>query len=162
MSINYVKGSSIALTDFSSRNPVECVDNKCQVCQFVQDNINFTVNAITIEDVQNSLLKMPFYHESVWREAQMQDSELKRTFSQLAFISDDGTLVCWKPNPYGKDFKLIIVPQSPATGLISTHYIRLGILSNHSLRKCGIGTFMHWTVTILLIIAQNHVLSAEQ
>ena len=80
VTIHHVKGSSITLTDFGSRNPIEYIGKNCQVCQFVQDNINSS----TVEDFEKGLLNMPIYNKSIWREAQMQDSELKRTFSQLS------------------------------------------------------------------------------
>ena len=44
VTIHHVKGSSITLTDFSSRNPIECVEKNCQV---------------------KGLLNMPFYNKSV-------------------------------------------------------------------------------------------------
>ena len=52
VSLNHVSGSSIRLTDFGSRNPVECPDESCQVCQFVNEHVNIAVNSINVDDVE--------------------------------------------------------------------------------------------------------------
>ena len=60
VSLNHVSGSSIRLTDFGSRNPVECPDESCQVCQFVNEHVNIAVNSINVDDVESGNTKMPF------------------------------------------------------------------------------------------------------
>ena len=90
---------------------------------------------------------MPFYNPVAWKEAQKSDSDLKRCYPQLsngtrpgkkeknlrslrrylqiATISTNGILVHRKPNPFGKDYELIIVPSNLASGLISALHIHL-------------------------------------
>ena len=53
IAIEHVKGSSIVLTDFVSRNPVHCVDNTCQVCQFVGDQLELAVSSIYLNDIES-------------------------------------------------------------------------------------------------------------
>ena len=48
-----------------------------------------------------------------------------RRYLQIASISDNGVLIQRKPNPYGRDYELIIVPCSLAAGLISALHLRL-------------------------------------
>ena len=153
VSINHVKGSDIMLTDFCSRNPITCSDKCCQVCQFVEESADLDVNGVKVENILSGISKMPYYNTATWREAQKEDPDLRRTFSQLssgtrpgkkgknlkqlrrylliACISDSGTLINRKSNPYGKDFELIIVPQALASGLIAALHFRL----NHP-KKC--------------------------
>ena len=45
-SINHVSGSSIKLTDFCCRNPVVCPDNSCQVCQFVEEQLELAITSL--------------------------------------------------------------------------------------------------------------------
>ena len=148
ISIEHVKGSSIKLTDFASRNPIQCVDSNCQVCKFVKDQTDLAVNAVSIKDIENGSAKMPFRSVSAWKQAQRQDVDLKRCYAQLsdgtrpgrkeknirilkrylqvATISESDLLVHRKPNPYGQDFELVIVPKDLVKGLISALHIQLG------------------------------------
>ena len=147
VTISHISGTSIPLTDFNSRNPVECENKSCQLCQFVSEYLHIAVNDITVDQIMNGSLKMPFYDVNSWKDAQKQDSDLRRTYSQLlsgtrpgkkerdlknaryylqiASISQNGLLVRGKPNPYGRYYELIIVSPSLAGGLISMLHIRL-------------------------------------
>ena len=157
VSINHAKGSDIALTDFSSRNPIICENKSCQVCQFVSDSMDIAVRSLTVDDVEKGHVKMPFCNKAAWRETQQQDPDLKRTFSQLsagtrpgkkeknlknvrkylqiASLSNDGTLVHRKPNLYGKDFELVIIPQSLVDGLVAALHLRFGHPFKSQLKK---------------------------
>ena len=148
LSINHISGCFIPLTDFSSRNPVECIDKSCQLCQFVTEHLDIAVSGISVEKIIDGSLKMPFYNFSAWKEAQKQDPALTRTYSQLlsgtrpgkkekniklvrhylqvASISQHGVLIRRKSNIYGRDYEQIIVPQNLAPGLITVLHLRLG------------------------------------
>ena len=54
---------------------------------------------------------------------------------QIASISGSGLLIHRKPNLYGKDYELIIVPQNLAACLISALHIRLGHPTKTQLKK---------------------------
>ena len=157
VTISHISGSSIPLTDFNSRNPVECENKSCQLCQFVSEFLHIAVNDITVEQVMNGSLKMPFYNTNSWKDAQKQDPDLRRTYSQLlsgtrpgkkekdlkdvrhylqiASISQNGLLVRRKPNPYGRDYELIIVPSNLVHGLLSMLHIRLSHPAKTQLKK---------------------------
>ena len=157
ISVEHIKGSSIKLTDFVSRNPVTCSDKSCQVCRFVEEKSELAVRSISIEDIERGAAKMPFYNSAAWKRAQMQDPDLKRCFSQLmsgtrpgrkeknlkdlrryfqiAAISDSELLIHRKTNPYGKDFELIIIPKNLAMGVISALHIQLGHPTRSQLKK---------------------------
>ena len=148
ISIEHIKGSSIKMTDFASRNPVSCPDQNCQVCKFVSDQAELAVTAISIQDIESGEVKMPFYNIPAWKQAQKRDPDLKRCYAlieegtrpgkkeknlrylrryfQIATISDSGLLVHRKANPYGPDMDLIIVPKELASGLISALHLQLG------------------------------------
>ena len=86
VSLNHVTGSSIRLTDFGSRNPVECPDESCQVCQFVNEHVNIAVNSINVDDVESGNMEMPFYTPMAWKVTQEDDPDLKSCYSQLIII----------------------------------------------------------------------------
>ena len=89
--------------------------------------------------------------------SQKNDANLKRTYAQLmsgtrpgkkekhlrdvqrylqiATISDSGLLIHRKPNAYGRDYELIIVPQNLAAGLISALHVRLGHPTKTAFKK---------------------------
>ena len=157
VSINHVSGESIPLTDFVSRNPINCTDSSCQVCQFVGEHLNIAVKKISVDEIVDGSVRMPFYNMEAWKDAQKHDKDLKRAFSQLssgihigkkeknlsevrhymkiASISQNGVLIRRKPNAFGRDYELIIVPQKLAPGLISVLHIRLGHPTKTQFRK---------------------------
>ena len=120
IAIEHVKGSTISMTDFASRNPVACPDQNCQVCKFVSDQVELAVTAVTISDIESGVAKMPFYNPSAWKQAQKREPDLQRCYAQLtegtrpgkkernlrflrryfqiATISDSGVLVNRKAN----------------------------------------------------------------
>ena len=157
VAINHISGESIPLTDFVSRNPICCTDNSCQVCQFVTEHLDIAVRQISVDDVASGATKMPFYNMVAWKDAQKNDNDLKRVYSQLsagthigkkekhlkevrqlmkiASISQNGVLIRRKPNAFGRDYELIIVPQKLVAGLISVLHIRLGHPTKTQFRK---------------------------
>ena len=75
ISITRVSGSSIPLTDFSSINPIECIDQFCQVCQFLNEQLDIAVSSVTLSDIENGVVKMPFYKPLSWIDAQKTDTD---------------------------------------------------------------------------------------
>ena len=148
VSINHIAGASIPITDFCIRNPVDCSDKNCQVCLFVEESADVEINALSVEDVLSGASKMPFLNANTWIQLQKEDPDLRRTFSQLtsgtrpgkkekglkqlrrylqvASVSNNGTLIRRKTNPYGRDLQLIIVPQGIVSGLMAALHIRFG------------------------------------
>ena len=112
---------------------------------------------ISVDEIVDGSVRMPFYNMEAWKDAQKHDKDLKRTFSQLssgihigkkeknlsevrhymkiASISQNGVLIRRKPNAFGRDYELIIVPQKLAPGLISVLHIRLGHPTKTQFRK---------------------------
>ena len=65
ISISHISGTSIPLTDFSSPNPVECDAKSCQLCQFVSEYLQIAVNKVTVDQVLNGSLRMPYYNTNL-------------------------------------------------------------------------------------------------
>ena len=76
-----MRGVENVFSDYLSRNPYECTDEKCQICKFVKLDFDISVNAVTMEDIDNGKAKMPFTNRIAWKEAQRNDSDLKRVFA---------------------------------------------------------------------------------
>ena len=157
VSINHIKGSSIPLTDFCSRNPIECSENSCQVCSFVSEQADIDVSSLTVSDIEIGISRMPYHNTEAWKELQKQDPDLRRAYSQLSSgttvgkkeknlrklrrylqvssISLNGISIHKIVNLYGKDFELIVIPQTLALGLMSALHIRLGHSTKSQFRK---------------------------
>ena len=156
ITLHHLSGSDNILSDFGSRNPIDCVNESCQVCRFVQESSDLSVNSLTVSDIQNNLAKMPFTNVPAWKSAQKADADLKRVFAQLSAgsrpgrkerniqnirrylqvttISNSGLLIVRKPNPYGKDYELIVVPQSLVPGLITALHLKLSHPTRYQLK----------------------------
>ena len=170
--LNHINGSDIPLTDFNSRNPIKCADDNCQVCKFVAEHMDIAVRGMTVADIENGSSKMSFCNSQAWKDAQKNDANLKRTYAQLmsgtrpgkkekhlrdvrrylqiATISDSGLLIHRKPNAYGRDYELIIVPQNLAAGLISALHVRLGHPTKTAFKKL-------WDRHFFAIYADDHI-----
>ena len=107
--------------------------------------------------MEEGTFKMPFYNKNVWKDAQKQDPDLKRTYAQLlagtrpgkkekhlknirkylqiGSISDNDLLISKRNNPYGRDFEAIIVPQALTSGIISALHLQLGHPTKSQLKK---------------------------
>ena len=70
ISLNHIDGSKIKLTDFSSRNPIECPNKSCQVCQFVGEQMDISVQEVTVDEIEKGTSKMPYYNMNSWKMAQ--------------------------------------------------------------------------------------------
>ena len=84
VSISHIKGSNIKPTDFSSRNPIVYPNKSCQVCQFVNEQMDISVQEVTVEEIERGTSKMPFYSMNSWKTAQKADKDLNRVYSQLS------------------------------------------------------------------------------
>ena len=121
ISINHIEGCNIQLTDLSSRNPVECTNNICQVCQFVGEQMHISVHRVTVEEIEKGEAKMPFCNMNSWKIAHKADKDLNRVYSQLVSGTRPGKhrkYLIHRKRLYGNDFELVIVPQNLAAGLI--------------------------------------------
>ena len=79
----HIKGSDNSISDFSSRHPVTCVDNSCQVCKFVSESVGFVVASVSVGEVLEGKMRMPFLCPTSWRSAQQSDQVCRTAFNHL-------------------------------------------------------------------------------
>ena len=58
--VSHIKGSNNALSDFGSRNSVECHEPNCSVCKFIGESENISVNQINVSDIIDGAVKSAF------------------------------------------------------------------------------------------------------
>ena len=83
-SVRHIRGIHNLLSDFGSHhNPIECRDNKCQVCQFVQDAEHCVVRDLQLSDVVKGTCKLPFLSRTAWLDTQSNCEDLRRVHAHL-------------------------------------------------------------------------------
>ena len=152
VSLCHIKGSDNSISDFASRNPLVCSDSSCQICKFVENSAQSVVRSVSIGDVLEGKLRMPFISPTSWRSAQQSDPVCRTAFSHLmngtrpskkttkdtrevktilrvASVNKNKTLlVVRKQDPYVGCRELIYCPKSISSGLI----LALHLLFNHA------------------------------
>ena len=77
--IIHTPGRSIPLSDYNSRNPSSCDEERCQICKFASklevlgDQVIPMVGSISVGEVLKGSIKMPFYQRSAWLKTQRED-----------------------------------------------------------------------------------------
>ena len=72
-------GKNIPATDFFSRNPASCTNDRCQICHFIAQEVFVGENSIrqvTAADIINGTFSMPYIQPSAWLALQKKDNTL--------------------------------------------------------------------------------------
>lgn len=147
VSIRHIRGVNNPLSDFGSRNPGECCEEKCQVCSFVKESEECVVRAISLRDLLQGKGKLPFTSRSAWITTQRECPDLRKTYAYLkqgtrpskkltnirdvkrylqskAHIAGDGLLIVKSTQPFNNGER-VIIPRSVVRGLLSALHIKL-------------------------------------
>ena len=82
--VSHILGINIHLTDFASRNPIECSDHSYQICKFVGETAETLVRTVSVEDVVKGQVRMPCISRPGWLNTQKECSELKKVYQYLS------------------------------------------------------------------------------
>ena len=141
----HIPGKNNTSSDFSSRNPRECNDESCQICSFV-NAMATSVHSITVEDILNGSVSMPYKNSAAWKSAQHECPDLRRTYAHLihgtrpsrksrnlrslrhylnvATVDRQGVIVVNRSDPFIGTRSLIVVPAALLPGLITSIHLR--------------------------------------
>ena len=155
--LQHLKGEGNTSSDFASRNPNVCHDSSCQVCEFIHDTASSVVRAVTVEEVLNGSVRIPFYNKNAWKSAQQSCPALRKThtymvngtrpsrkvkhiadirrYLEVCTLNSDGLLVCRKSDPYVFQRELIVVPADVLQGLLTALHIYFRHATLHQLKK---------------------------
>ena len=155
----HIKGTDNIISDFGSRNPLSCHDSNCQICKFVKESVDSVVRSISISDVLEGNVRMPFLSQSSWRSAQQSDHVCRTAFSHLingtrpskktnkdsrevkailrsASVNRNKTLlIVRKQDPYVGSRELIYCPKEISSGLILAIHLMFNHASKSQLKK---------------------------
>lgn len=155
VTVRHINGSANIPSDFASRNAPECIEPRCQICNFIVQTEDSVVRSVYVQDVLDNMTRLPFTTRSAWLNIQSECQDLRRTHAHLkqgtrpskkitnikdvkrylsvATISKDGLLVVRRNDPLVPSTELIIVPRSVLDGLVSALHIKLNHPSKHQL-----------------------------
>jgi hypothetical protein len=142
----HISGAANLATDFASRNPLECNNADCQVCTFVHETQDSAVRSISVKDVTDGLVSMPFIRHTAWHATQQECPDLRRTHSHLTqgtrpskkmtnlpdvkcylqsvVIARDGVLIVKLEQAFHPVRERIVVPRSVLHGLLTAIHLR--------------------------------------
>ena len=81
VSIVHKAGKDIILTDYISRHPPECDTKRCQVCDFVEEQVlvgDSIVRKVSVADVLEGKYQMPYLQPNTWLKLQKKDQTLSK------------------------------------------------------------------------------------
>lgn len=155
VNLMHVKGTDNLVADFSSRQPVECIDNSCQVCRFIQEDADSVIR-YTVADITQNLSSDLYLNRKAWHNVQESCKDLRRVHSHLkrgtrplrkhrhlrdvrhylnhVIIARDGLLVVKNVTALTSLSERIVVPRSVINGLVTAMHIKLQHPSKHQLR----------------------------
>ena len=155
--VKHVSASQNLPADYLSRNPADCQSPQCQICNFIRESESLWARSVSVADILNNKVRMPFYNIPTWIQAQQNCPRLRRVFSHLqqgtrptnkssgmrdiktylnsVVIGRDGVLVVKSVIPFMPTRNLIVVPEDLLHGLLTALHIQLSHPSANQLMK---------------------------
>ena len=155
--ITHIPGNKTPAADFHSRHPTECNDFKCQICGFINKEVD-THDIFKITDVQSA----PLYQRNAWLDLQKKDKThitlhklittgqapekkskdksvklLHNLFKRgLLFIAKDGLIQVKQPDLiHDINYNAISVPLDYSSSLVQSLHLKLNHPSSYQLNK---------------------------
>ena len=156
--IQHIPGSQNIPSDFASRHPLICSSpNQCQVCKFINQISESVVNEISISDIVEGKVQLPYTNRASWKETQAECPDLRKVYSHKksgtipnkksknlrtvrkyissnVIISHDGLLVHRLVKPLST-YDQIVVPEQVCHGLLTALHLKLQHPSQSQLSK---------------------------
>ena len=180
--IRHITGVENLPSDFASRNPKECLDSSCQICKFIVELEDSVVRNLSVSDVLQGSVKMPFTSRAAWQATQLECPHLRRT--QLSHLSQgtrpskkatkiidvkcylkdvviaaDSLLVVCDHQPFQPPRERQVVPRSVLVGLLTALHIRFSHPSKYQTKRLFSRYFFALDVdkTINLVSSSCHI-----
>jgi hypothetical protein len=147
ITLQHIAGSKNLPADYLSRSPMECVYRDCQICMFIKDSDRTIIREVSVSDVLDGTVSIPFSNRSSWKTTQQDCPHLRRTYAhlsqgtrplkkdthspevkrylQVASVSANGLLIVHRAAPFGPFKDLVIIPQRILPGILTALHLRL-------------------------------------
>ena len=72
-------GKDMVVSDYNSRHPNSCNENRCKICKFayemekIGDNVVYVIRSVAADDVEKGLVRMPHSQRQAWKRVQSDD-----------------------------------------------------------------------------------------
>ena len=156
--IKHQAGTMNLPADYLSRHPLLCDHPDCTICKFVGDTTESVVQKITIEDITEGRVVMPFANRNTWRSIQDDCSDLRkvkqfrkngtipsrkarhlkevrRYLSAGVLLAHDEILVYPHTAPMRRPTERIVVPQKILHGILTALHLKFNHPSSYQLSK---------------------------
>ncbi len=74
VAVVHAPGSQILPSDYTSRNPIVCEENGCQLCKFVLESNCAVIREVSAKDILSGKERLPFTNRPAWLAAQQECS----------------------------------------------------------------------------------------
>ena len=81
--VKHIQGNDNVVSDYVSRNPVDCKDPRCQVCVFIKQSIDSVIATVSVADVLEGKVDLPFVNKKAWIDIQRDCPDLNNVFKFL-------------------------------------------------------------------------------
>jgi predicted aspartyl protease len=156
--IQHISGSVNLPSDYASRHPLTCNNpESCQICKFVNETIETVVQEISISDLVEGKVRLPFTNRASWKVVQSECPVLRKVLAHIRdgtvphkksknvrsvkkylaaniLISSDGLLVHRVVKSLHA-YDQIVVPEQVLDGLLTALHIRLDHPTAYQMKK---------------------------
>ena len=156
--ISHIKGINNIVSDFGSRNSVNCNNSNCSVCKFINESESLSVNSVSISDIVSGQIRVPFASPKAWLQIQLNCSTVQlarkhlqqgtqplkkqrnlrdvKQLIRLCSVTRDGLLVVNKNfTTFQPTQEQIVIPSNYAPGLLAALHLQLGHPTPHQLKQ---------------------------
>ena len=155
--LRHVSGAANLSSDFNSRHPQQCNDESCQICQFVNSVDQSVVRGLSVKDIIDGHIRMPFVSRNAWLQTQKECSDLRRVHAHLTqgtrpskkpaktsdvkrylqkvTIATDSLLVVRVDEPFVPTKEKIVVPRLVVDGLLTALHLKFDHPSSYQLKQ---------------------------
>ncbi|KAL9982784.1 hypothetical protein ACROYT_G004889 [Oculina patagonica] len=155
--LRHIAGVENLPSDYASRHPKECLDSSCQICKFIFELDVSVIGSLSVSDVLQGSVKMPFTSRAAWQATQLECHHLRRTHSHLSqgtrpskkatniidvkrylkdvVIAADGLLVVRDHQPFQPPRERLFVPRSVLDGLLTSLHIHFSHPSKYQTKR---------------------------
>ena len=149
--ILYISAENNIFTDFMSRNPVKCDEDKCRICEYVQHTSTASIGQVKVEDILSGSSRVPFASAASWVGVQQSCLELQEVLKytttgasipkkkrnatdirrylncgvQATSTPNGKLLIVKQPSPFKQTIDRIVIPRKAADGLLTAIHIQL-------------------------------------
>ena len=145
--VGHISGKANLTADFASRRPVECHNPSCEICKFVKELSESVVAGVTVSELEQGLVRLPYTNPTAWLETQKECPSLKhvkfclqqgsspprkqkrvkevrRYLTAKVMLANSGLIVVREVEPFKSSHDRIVVPQSVVIGLLTSLHLQ--------------------------------------